>query len=76
MVNKEKLKNALIFFLMWVGVLVLNFFTQKYEGVNLGPVVGTAILVILGSFVWFIIGISQKSPIIEENHKIKYVMGV
>ncbi|MEK6983735.1 MAG: hypothetical protein AABX33_04120 [Nanoarchaeota archaeon] len=62
MVNKEKLKKALIFFLMGVGVLVLNFFTQKYEGVNLGPAVWVAILFILGSFVWFIIGVSQKSP--------------
>ena len=47
---------------MGVGVLVLNFFTQKYEGVNLGPAVWVAILFILGSFVWFIIGVSQKSP--------------
>ena len=60
MVNKEKLKKALVFFLMGVGVLVLNSFTQKYEGVTLGPAVGMAILFIFGSFVWFIIGISQK----------------
>ena len=71
MVNKEKLKKALIFFLMGLGVLVLNFFTQKYEGVNLGLAVGMAILFILGSFVWFIIGISQESSIIKENNKIK-----
>ena len=69
MANKEKLKKALIFFLMGLGVLILNFFTQKYEGVNLGPAVGMAILFILGSFVWFIIGISQKSPSLKRITK-------